>query len=123
MRNCRAACPAVAARPRACARLGSLAAQQRRYRTALVNRSSAGIDVLIADCATQTSPPAAFAEPSTSGAEAPAHFDWCKQWYPVRIVEGLDPSVPHAVMLLGLRLVLWKEGHTWRWAQCQAAGL
>lgn len=53
-------------------------------------------------------------ESSINGAETPVKFDWHKQWYPVRVVQELDPSVPHAVMLLGLRLVLWKEGDTWR---------
>jgi phenylpropionate dioxygenase-like ring-hydroxylating dioxygenase large terminal subunit len=76
-----------------------LAAQQRRCSTALVPRSSA---------------PAAEAQHSTGAAEKPAQFNWYKQWYPVRLVKELDPSAPHAVMLLGLRLVLWKEGNTWR---------
>jgi hypothetical protein len=115
MRTCRPACPGASARHRACANLGSLAAQQRRYRTSLVLRSASTVELLPADSATQASPPAADAEPSTSDAEAPAQFNWYKQWYPVRIVQELDPSVPHPVMLLGLRLVLWKEGNTWRW--------
>jgi hypothetical protein len=89
----------MGANQRACTELGSSAAQQRRVSSALVLRSSA---------------PAAEAVASTNGAGTPAQFNWYKQWYPVRVVQELDPTVPHAVMLLGMRLVLWKEGNTWR---------
>lgn len=42
-------------------------------------------------------------------------FDWARQWYALAFVDYLDPKVPHAKELLGVRLVLWKdaEGH-WR---------
>lgn len=29
-------------------------------------------------------------------------FEWTKQWYPVAVVDYLDPSRPHAIQLLGL---------------------
>ncbi|MGB7413823.1 MAG: Rieske 2Fe-2S domain-containing protein [Thermosynechococcaceae cyanobacterium] len=37
-------------------------------------------------------------------------FQWTKQWYPLAVVELLDPKTPHAVQLLGKDLVLWRDG-------------
>lgn len=37
-------------------------------------------------------------------------FQWTKQWYPVAVVEFLDPSRPHGIQLLGKHLVLWRDG-------------
>lgn len=48
---------------------------------------------------------------STSAADT---FEWTKQWYPIAVVEFLDPSRPHAVQLLGHDLVLWRDG-TGQW--------
>jgi phenylpropionate dioxygenase-like ring-hydroxylating dioxygenase large terminal subunit len=36
-------------------------------------------------------------------------FQWTKQWYPVAVVDFLDPSRPHAIQLLGKDLVLWRD--------------
>ncbi|MEA5623905.1 Rieske 2Fe-2S domain-containing protein [Nostoc sp. UHCC 0251] len=36
-------------------------------------------------------------------------FQWTKQWYPVAVVNFLDPSRPHAIQLLGKDLVLWRD--------------
>ncbi|WP_096588989.1 Rieske 2Fe-2S domain-containing protein [Calothrix sp. NIES-2098] len=36
-------------------------------------------------------------------------FQWTKQWYPVAVVDFLDPSRPHAVQLLGKDLVVWRD--------------
>ena len=33
-------------------------------------------------------------------------------WYPVDVVEALDPTRPHPMQLLGLNLVLWNDGLT-----------
>lgn len=42
-------------------------------------------------------------------------FEWAKQWYPLAVVDYLDPSRPHAVQLLGKDLVLWRDGTgTWQ---------
>lgn len=48
-------------------------------------------------------------------ADAPAaqpqsEFQWTKQWYPVAVVEYLDPEKPHAMQLLGMDVVLWNDG-------------
>ncbi|KAG8457298.1 hypothetical protein KFE25_012037 [Diacronema lutheri] len=40
--------------------------------------------------------------------EAP--FQWTKQWYPVAVVEYLDPEKPHAFKLLGRDIVVWNDG-------------
>ncbi|MBD2254179.1 Rieske 2Fe-2S domain-containing protein [Nostoc parmelioides] len=42
-------------------------------------------------------------------------FQWTKQWYPLAVVEFLDPSRPHAMQLLGKDIVLWRDGSSqWR---------
>ncbi|MGL5135588.1 MAG: Rieske 2Fe-2S domain-containing protein [Planktothrix sp.] len=56
---------------------------------------------------------------NTSFAEFPEteteQFQWTKQWYPVAVVEFLDPTRPHAMQLLGEDIVLWRDGSgQWR---------
>jgi nitrite reductase/ring-hydroxylating ferredoxin subunit len=47
--------------------------------------------------------------------EEEAIFQWTKQWYPVAVVDFLDPSRPHAMQLLGKDIVLWRDGSgKWR---------
>jgi phenylpropionate dioxygenase-like ring-hydroxylating dioxygenase large terminal subunit len=42
-------------------------------------------------------------------------FQWTQQWYPVAVVEFLDPKQPHAFQLLGKDVVLWRDGaQRWR---------
>lgn len=42
-------------------------------------------------------------------------FNWFKQWYVVAVADYLDPIRPHKLELLGLPLVLWKDGSgQWR---------
>jgi phenylpropionate dioxygenase-like ring-hydroxylating dioxygenase large terminal subunit len=42
-------------------------------------------------------------------------FQWTQQWYPVAVVEFLDPTKPHAFQLLGKDVVLWRDGaQRWR---------
>ncbi|KAK9909088.1 hypothetical protein WJX75_006990 [Coccomyxa subellipsoidea] len=42
-------------------------------------------------------------------------YDWARQWYALAFVDYLDPKVPHSKELLGVRLVLWKDGEgRWR---------
>ena len=36
-------------------------------------------------------------------------FQWTKQWYPVAVVDFLDPSRPQAMQLLGKDIVLWRD--------------
>ena len=45
---------------------------------------------------------------------APDAFDWFDHWYPVNVVDSMDPSRPHKEQLLGLNLVLWNDGATVR---------
>jgi phenylpropionate dioxygenase-like ring-hydroxylating dioxygenase large terminal subunit len=57
-----------------------------------------------------------------SGAETPApqqqqqqqqasgSFDWHHAWYPVAIVSQLDDKRPTATQLLGMDMVIWKDG-------------
>mmetsp|Transcript_120657 Transcript_120657/g.219395 ORF Transcript_120657/g.219395 Transcript_120657/m.219395 type:complete len:512 (+) Transcript_120657:100-1635(+) len=39
-------------------------------------------------------------------------FDWYKHWYPVNVVDTMDPTRTHEVQLLGLNLVAWNDGAT-----------
>lgn len=42
-------------------------------------------------------------------------FDWTRQWYPVAVPDALEPDRPHAITLLGLELVIWRDGSgAWR---------
>lgn len=42
-------------------------------------------------------------------------FQWTKQWYPIAVVDFLDPSRPHALQLLGKDIVVWRDGSgKWR---------
>ena len=42
-------------------------------------------------------------------------FQWAKQWYPIAVIDYLDPSRPNAIQLLGEDLVLWQDGAgAWR---------
>ncbi|MGJ3249099.1 MAG: Rieske 2Fe-2S domain-containing protein [Elainellaceae cyanobacterium] len=41
-------------------------------------------------------------------------FQWTKQWYPVAVIECLDPSRPHPIQLLGNDLVIWCD-RTGQW--------
>lgn len=45
-------------------------------------------------------------------------FQWTKQWYPVAVIEFLDPKRPHRIQVLGIDMVLWRDG-TGKW-QCFA---
>jgi hypothetical protein len=36
-------------------------------------------------------------------------FEWYKSWYPVAVLEDLDPDVPQPVSLLGMNLVVWRD--------------
>lgn len=56
-------------------------------------------------------------EPDTATFEYPDadQFSWTKQWYPIAAVQDLDPTRPHAEMLLGEKLVVWRDAESqWR---------
>ncbi len=37
-------------------------------------------------------------------------FNWQKQWYPVAVIDLLDPQKPHPTQLLGVDIVVWRNG-------------
>jgi phenylpropionate dioxygenase-like ring-hydroxylating dioxygenase large terminal subunit len=39
-------------------------------------------------------------------------FQWHQQWYPVAVLEFLDPTKPHPFQLLGKNVVLWRDGQS-----------
>ena len=48
--------------------------------------------------------------PADSLSDVSEKFQWTKQWYPVAVVEFLDPNRPHAIQVLGKDMVLWRDG-------------
>jgi phenylpropionate dioxygenase-like ring-hydroxylating dioxygenase large terminal subunit len=50
--------------------------------------------------------------PEASTSTTASQYDWFEQWYPVNVVETMDPTRPHEVQLLGLNLVAWNDGPT-----------
>lgn len=43
------------------------------------------------------------------GKSAEEPFVWRDHWYPISLIEDLDPSVPTPFQLLGRELVVWKD--------------
>ncbi|XP_010514817.1 PREDICTED: pheophorbide a oxygenase, chloroplastic [Camelina sativa] len=48
--------------------------------------------------------------------EEGSEFKWRDHWYPVSLVEDLDPNVPTRFQLLGRDLVLWFDRNDQKWA-------
>lgn len=48
-------------------------------------------------------------EQQQSKSEDGEKFVWKDHWYPVSLIEDLDPSVPTPFQLLGRELVVWKD--------------
>lgn len=42
-------------------------------------------------------------------------FTWRDYWYPVSLVEDLDPKLPTSFQLLGREIVLWKDPKSGDW--------
>jgi hypothetical protein len=54
---------------------------------------------------------AAFASSTNSSLQDSLDgFKWTSYWYPVHVLESIDPTRPHALQLLGKQLVLWLDG-------------
>lgn len=58
---------------------------------------------------------------AASQAEAQARpavesFNWLAAWYPVLPLSALQPDRPRALRLLGMELVVWRDGATGAWA-------
>jgi hypothetical protein len=48
--------------------------------------------------------------------EAPKRqFDWFKSWYPVAILEYLDPKLPMHTQLLSMDLAIWWDSNANQW--------
>ncbi|KAF6256401.1 hypothetical protein COO60DRAFT_1640750 [Scenedesmus sp. NREL 46B-D3] len=55
---------------------------------------------------------AAAATPSSPGSK---QINWYQQWYPLAILRDLDPRRPTAARLLGIPVVMWRDGSgAWR---------
>ena len=55
-------------------------------------------------------------EPSTSAPSSGERFVWRDHWYPVSLVEDLDPRVPTPFQLLNRDLVIWKDPNSGDWS-------
>ena len=52
-------------------------------------------------------------EEEAASAHAPSEaFDWLGHWYPVNVLDTMDPTRPHAIKILGMSLVAWNDGAT-----------
>lgn len=47
--------------------------------------------------------------------EGGSKFTWRDHWYPVSLVEDLDPKLPTPFQLLGREIVLWKDPKSGDW--------
>ncbi|GLC69204.1 hypothetical protein PLESTF_000801700 [Pleodorina starrii] len=47
--------------------------------------------------------------PSAAAAQQSGTFPWTQHWYPVAVVDDLDPARPHATHLLGIPIALWRD--------------
>jgi hypothetical protein len=59
---------------------------------------------------------------SKGSAASSSSFQWLSYWYPVHVLDSIDPSRPHAVELLGKQLVLWRSGDAAATATAGPAG-
>lgn len=48
--------------------------------------------------------------PEAEAEAEPEQFVWTKNWYPIAVVDYLDPEKPHAFKLLGRDIVIWNDG-------------
>ena len=53
--------------------------------------------------------------PSPSSPSDSEAFSWRDHWYPVSLVEDLDPAVPTPFQLLNRDIVIWKDPATSQW--------
>ncbi|CAA6655462.1 unnamed protein product [Spirodela intermedia] len=53
--------------------------------------------------------------PGSSSSSDLESFSWRDNWYPVSLVEDLDPSVPTPFQLLNRDIVIWKDPSTSEW--------
>ena len=49
-------------------------------------------------------------EPMAKQASKDGTFKWEKQWYPVAVIDLIDDTKPHPTQLLGVDVVVWKDG-------------
>jgi Rieske [2Fe-2S] domain len=54
-------------------------------------------------------------EPTTSNSLSDEKFSWRDNWYPISLVEDLDPRYPTPFQLLNRDLVIWKDPNSGEW--------
>ncbi|KAL9275969.1 Pheophorbide a oxygenase, chloroplastic-like protein [Drosera capensis] len=59
--------------------------------------------------------PAALRDNESGGADDDSRFTWRDHWYPVSLVEDLDPSLPTPFQLVGRDIVLWYDKGSSEW--------
>ncbi|TQE13323.1 hypothetical protein C1H46_001130 [Malus baccata] len=53
------------------------------------------------------------AEDEIEDATSTSKFNWRDHWYPVSLIEDLDPRLPTPFQLLGRDLAIWYDGESW----------
>lgn len=61
------------------------------------------------------SPDGEFYQVEDDDERSDSKFSWRDHWYPVSLIEDLDPKIPTPFQLLGRDLVLWKDRATGDW--------
>ena len=51
-------------------------------------------------------------EAAMASDDADSKFNWLRHWYPVNVLDTMDPTRPHPIELLGMNLVAWNDGPT-----------
>ncbi|CAE8645814.1 unnamed protein product, partial [Polarella glacialis] len=103
----------------------ALCARQRQRRSATLRRAAAGRTTPGGTSRAATSVATApatevdeglFVDPREEEVEKPEEerkqFLWTKAWYPVHVVDLIDPVRPHKTQLLGRNIVIWNDGPT-----------
>ena len=72
-------------------------------------------NVSIPRAVVSTSDPKTRSSDSPPSSSSSSKFQWEKHWYPVSLIEDLDPTRPTPFQLLGRDIVIWKDAQgLWR---------
>ncbi|RZC90902.1 hypothetical protein C5167_028733 [Papaver somniferum] len=86
-----------------------------RSRSGRENSSSVKLRVATTDSSPSTSSSNEEEDKEESTSSSSSSFSWRDHWYPVSLIEDLDPSRPTPFQLLNREIVLWKDKSTGDW--------
>lgn len=94
------------------AAVGAAAAVQRQKNGVRISKRQTGQKNYVARQQSESSDVLEFQQVAEAKDEL---FNWNKAWYPLAVIEDLDPGRPNKLVLLGEDLVAWKDGESqWR---------